>query len=256
MILARSVFWVDTIVFSSLWMAAAAGALVAAASIAMGIETHPLAVGLAISGTLVVYNVDRLRDVDRDRRTSPVRTQFISRHRSGLIGLTAIAAFLSATLAIWAGTRVVVVLAPVLLIGLFHRRLKRFAAAKAAYVTTAWLLVVVGLPWVLDPDAVRVGWVVAILGASVGANAIASNLRDFEAGVERFGEVIALRAARSIACLGVLVSALAPDPSSSIIAVPLLTLIALAWFQNTERFGLFVVDGALLVGGLATIALR
>jgi len=250
----RSV-WIDTIVFSSGWMAAAAGALVAAASGAMGIDTNPLAVGLAVAGTLVVYNVDRLRDVDQDRNTSPVRTEFVSRHRDRLIGLTSLAAATSAVLAFWAGPRVVAVLAPVLLIGLLHRRLKRFAAAKTVYMTAAWLCVVVGLPWVLDRSAGRLGWVAAILGASVGANAIASNLRDFEAGVERYGEAVALRAARFIAGAGVVASALAPEPARSLIAVPTLTLIALARFRNTERFGMVIVDGALVLGGLVAAAL-
>ncbi|MFP8882222.1 MAG: hypothetical protein VCE43_23485 [Myxococcota bacterium] len=247
--------WIDAVVFSSLWLAAAAGALVAAASGAMGIDTDPLAVGLAISGTLVVYNVDRLRDIDRDRRTSPARSDFVSRHRARLNGLTATAAVTAAIFAISAGTQAALTLAPVLLIGLFHRRLKKFAAAKAAYVTAAWLCVVVGLPLVLGQHAAHVGWVAAILGPSIGANAIAANLRDFEAGVEHWGEVVALRAARALAGAGVVLCALAPGPVGSMLAVPLFTLIALALFQRTERFGLFVVDGALLMGGLVAVAL-
>jgi hypothetical protein len=37
----------------------------------MGVEIAPDAVGLAFSGTLVVYNLDRLRDLDGDRCSSP-----------------------------------------------------------------------------------------------------------------------------------------------------------------------------------------
>jgi 4-hydroxybenzoate polyprenyltransferase len=246
---------IDTVVFSSVWLAAAAGALVAAASGAMGIDTHPLAVGLAISGTLVVYNVDRLRDIDRDRRTSPVRSSFVVRNQAGLVGLTVVAAVASALLAVSAGPVAALTLAPVLLIGLLHRRLKRFAPAKAAYVTACWLCVVVGLPSVLAAGPTHIGWVAAILAASIGANAIASNLRDFEAGVDLYGEVVALRAARAIAGLGVGLCVLAPDPVGSLLAVPLFTLIALARFQSTERFGLFIVDGALLMGALVAVLL-
>lgn len=247
--------WIDTVVFSSLWLAAAAGALVAAASLAMGIDSHPLAIGLAISGTLVIYNVDRLRDLDRDRRTSPARSNFILRHRTRLIGLTTAAAVTSAGLAVSAGQKAALTLAPVLLIGLLHRRLKKFPSTKAAYVTAAWLCVIVGLPWVLDPRATGIGWVAAILASSVGANAVASNVRDFETGGDHCGEKIALRSARAIAGLGVGLCVLAPDPVGSILTVPLFTLIALALFKSTERFGLFVVDGALLIGGLAAVGL-
>ena len=109
--------------------------------------------------------------------------------------------------------------------------------------------------WEINARAAGVVWVAAILAASVGANAIASNLRDFEPGVERYGEVVALRAARTIASVGVGLCALAPAPAGSILAVPLSTLAALALFQSTERFGLFVVDGALLLGALITVAI-
>ncbi len=62
---------VDALVFSSLWLAATAAALAAAASRGMGAPADLRAVALAAAGTLVVYNVDRLRDVDRDRFIAP-----------------------------------------------------------------------------------------------------------------------------------------------------------------------------------------
>jgi len=108
---------------------------------------------------------------------------------------------------------------------------------------------------VLDPGAGRVGWVAAILGASVAANAIASNLRDLEAAVARFGEVVALRSARAFAALSLLLCALGPVRVAPLAAVPLLTLCGLTWFRRTERFGLIFIDGALLAGGLAAIAI-
>ncbi len=66
----------DALVFSNLWMTAAAGALIAAASRAMGTTIHPEAVGLAFAGTLVIYNIDRLRDLHRDQRASQDRSAF------------------------------------------------------------------------------------------------------------------------------------------------------------------------------------
>jgi hypothetical protein len=68
---ARAHSLLDALIFSSLWGAAAVSALVAASSRAMGVEIAPDAVGLAFSGTLVVYNLDRLRDLDGDRCSSP-----------------------------------------------------------------------------------------------------------------------------------------------------------------------------------------
>jgi 4-hydroxybenzoate polyprenyltransferase len=55
-------------------VAAAAGALAAAAGRALSGRPDPLAAGLAFGGTLAVYGWDRLRDVERDRGTAPAAT--------------------------------------------------------------------------------------------------------------------------------------------------------------------------------------
>jgi len=49
-------------------------------------------------------------------------------------------------------------------------------------------------------------------------------------------------------------AALAPAPARPLVAVPLLVLASLIWFRPGERYGLVAVDGALLAGALAAIA--
>jgi hypothetical protein len=75
----------DAVAFSSIWVAAAAGALCASAALAMGVTPTFSVAGIAVSGTLFVYNVDRLRDLDRDRATTPERSAFVERNR-GILG--------------------------------------------------------------------------------------------------------------------------------------------------------------------------
>jgi len=61
--------------------------------------------------------------------------------------------------------------------------------------------------------------------------------------------------ARACALAGLATAAFAPVPASRIVWIPLLTLLALAGFRPTERYGLLVLDGALLAGGaLALLA--
>ena len=50
------------------------------------------AAGAPALGTFIIYNLDRLRDVDRDRTTSPERTAFVETHRSGLTRAVVLAA--------------------------------------------------------------------------------------------------------------------------------------------------------------------
>ena len=149
----------DALVFSNLWMAAAAGALVAAASRAMGTAIRPEAVGLAFVGTLVVYNIDRLRDLHRDQHASRDRSAFVAEHKGQLSALTGAAAVASLYFGTRAGWLAALMLLPVLGVGLSHRRLKRFENAKILYITASWTCVGFGLPAVLAPDAQNLYWV-------------------------------------------------------------------------------------------------
>ncbi len=242
-------------------MALAAAALVAASSHALAVPLDPRAVGLALAGTFAVYNIDRLRDLEHDRSTAPLRTAFVLRHETALLWCTAAALLLALLLFASAGMAAGVLLLPVLALGLAHRRLKHIAFFKSIYIVAAWLTVVVGLPWRLAAGArpaIRVehaGWLVVILALSILANAIASNVRDDEAGAARLGSHRALAVARGLAAMGVGCGALAPAPVRALVAVPAATLAALVSFRASERYGLVIVDGALLAGALVSLVL-
>ena len=245
----------DAVVFSSLWLAAAAAVLVAASSRALGAPVDPASAALAACGTLVVYNVDRLRDTRRDLVTAPERTRFVQAHRRALVALTLLAGVASAALASRLGHAAALLLASVLLVGLLHRRLKRAALIKPLYVTAAWLAVVVGLPCYTASQPLRVGWVLASLGCALLANAIASNLRDDEAGTPGSRRARALRVARGTALVGIVAALSGPPEVRALSAVPLATLAVLLPFHPGERYGLVAVDGALLAGALLALTL-
>jgi 4-hydroxybenzoate polyprenyltransferase len=246
----------DALLYSSVWVAAAAAALFAAASRAMGAPVSGAGVALAFSGTLAIYALDRLRDLERDRVTAPQRSLFVERHRSVMtwsVGVSLVCAgaiVLAADLLarIW-------VLAPALVLGVLHRRLKRFAWAKALYIAFAWGVVTVGLPAVLATSPERVGWVAAVVLGTILANVIASNLRDGESATAVLGAHVPLRLARATAAAVLCVALLAPGQMRPLALVPLATLAALVPFRADERYGHLVVDGALLVGAAASLPL-
>jgi len=241
--------------WSSLWVALAAGALAAASARAMGLDPPADLLGLVVTGTFVVYNVDRLRDVERDRATSPRRTAFVERHARALRVATATAALAAIGLALRVGPSAPLVLAPVAALGFGHRRVKHLAFAKSSYITLAWVCVVVVFPAVALPGAADVAWAALVVAAAVQANAIASNVRDLEAAVARIGSGPALRLARLGAGLGVVAALLAPEPVRPLVCVPAVTGLTLLRFDPSEVYGLVFVDGALLVGALATLVL-
>ncbi|MEM7410585.1 MAG: hypothetical protein AAF430_10165 [Myxococcota bacterium] len=243
----------ETLAFSSVWVALTAAALCAAvARILLGAVAVDAAV-LAGAGTLVVYNVDRLRDRDRDRETTPARTDFVETHTPSLVGLSLFGVVV-ATLAAWRlPAEAWVLLAAVALLGLFHRRLKRHRWWKPFYISGAWTAVTVGLPIAGVESVVDVGWAAAIIGTTIFANVVASNLRDGEAVTARYGPAVPLRLARGSALLGLLLALLAPDPLLPLAFVPWTTAVVLLPFSPGERYGLVAVDGALLLGALGTL---
>jgi len=245
----------DALVFSSLWVSLAACALCAAASRALGVTPSTAMLGLAFAGTLFVYGVDRLRDIESDRRTTPARSSFVAAHTTPLTALAAGAGGLAAVLALRAGPAVAALAAPLAAIGLLHRRLKHLRAFKPLYVAAAWIAMAVGIPAVASGTAQRTGWTSFILFAGLYANAIASSACD---GVERVprAPVWPLRLARASALLGVAAGALAPPSQRSLGWIPLATLVALVAFRPVERYVAFALDGALLGGALIAIAWR
>jgi hypothetical protein len=246
----------DALLFSSLWVAAAALVLAAASGRAVGGAPGPGPLLLAFGGTLAVYNLDRLRDLARDRGPAPARSAFVDRHRLVLTALGCAGAAGGAAGALLAGPRALLPLVPALPLALAHRRLKRLWLAKAYYVTLGWVLVVLGVPAaaaVPAPPGARVASAAAVLGLAVLANAIASNVRDAEAAAAVFGPRRALLVARLAAAASVGLALLAPPPVRPLGFVGAATLAALLAFRPGERYGLAVVDGALLVGGIAAL---
>jgi 4-hydroxybenzoate polyprenyltransferase len=245
----------DALLFSSVWVAAAAAALSAAVSLALGAVPTPGPVLVAFGGTLAIYGVDRLRDVARDRDSAPERSAFVSRHRAVLIALAAAGGAIGAAGAWLAGPRAWAPLAIALPLALFHRRLKRFWALKALYVTAAWIAVVVAVPAAVAPAAPQSALsAAAILGLAIFANAIASNVRDGEAAAAIFGGEAALRVARAAAALATVGAFLAPFGVRPLGWVGIATLGALLGFRPGERYGLAIIDGALLLGALTALA--
>ena len=120
----------DLMAFSSTVAAAIAALLVSAAGAAMGVAVPTAALGLAAAGTLFVYNVDRLRDLDADRETAPARTAFVERHRAPLRATAGIAALVGMGCAALLPPRAWILCAG----GLFGERERVLGAAGGSHV--------------------------------------------------------------------------------------------------------------------------
>lgn len=247
----------DGFAFSGGLAAAVAALLSGVSSQALGAPAATTWAVLAASGAFIVYALDRLRDIDRDLAGSPLRTAFVVRNRRPLtisIGLAAIG--LAASL-VQASASIVLLCVAIGGIGLFHRRLKENTALKTAYVSLAWVGACAGMPW-LASGLGRAGlWVSGILLASLLANLIASNLQDHEpragSGFDRSNPATILWLARGVTLAGIAIGLAAPAAFRPMVWIPVCEGVALAAYRPTERYGQFAIDGALLIGAIATM---
>ena len=250
----------DAFAFSSGLVACAAAALAAAASRALGLAAEPAVLALAFCGTVAVYGVDRLRDLARDAHTSPLRSAFVAAHARPLLVGVALSGGGALAAGLRAGSRALLVAGIVAALGLAHRRLKRLAWAKPLYLTGSWTAVSVGLPVSAAGapaalDLARLAWVAGIVGVSLQANVILSNLRDAEGLAGRLGARRARWLAAAFCTAALAAALLAPGAVRPLAALPLAMAIAVAAFRPGERYGALVVDGALLLGAVGALAL-
>ena len=250
----------EVLAFSGIWPASVAAGLIATCGLVLvdSPSLGPLATAMALgaAGTLVVYNIDRLRDLHRDRTTAPARSAFVERHREALIALSVASAGACLPLAAMLPSTTWWACGVALGLGLFHRRLKGGHRAFAVfYVTLAWLAVVLGIPAATFAGELQsplgMAIVASALGPSIAANLIASDLRGHSLDKLtrrrlRTGTWIVLAG-----CLG----PLAASGFRPLIAIPVAVCASLAGFRPSEYYGLLGLDGALLLGALPAIAL-
>jgi UPF0716 family protein affecting phage T7 exclusion len=244
----------EALAFSSVLAAAVAASLVLACGLAIapGFQASTLGAAalLAAMGTLVVYNLDRLRDLERDRLTAPRRTRFIEANRGRLSTLTAAAGGLCIPLAWRLPEPVWLLCGAVLVLGLLHRRLKRSANWKIAYLTCAWTAVAVGVPTLAAAgtpvDRVAALTAAAIVAPTIAANLIASNLGARPDTAER----PRLAQARGLCAFAAGVALLSGGRVWPLLAIPVCEGVALMRLRRDEHYRHVVVDGVIAVGAL------
>lgn len=248
----------DAFAYSSGLAAAVGGGLTLAVGRALGSESVWAAASLVGSAVLFIYGIDRLRDVEGDRVSSPMRTGFVLRHRRGLRLAILFAGLCVASLLATAPAPVIALCVVLGGVGLLHRRLKQRVPWKIGYVAAAWTAACVGIPWLAVANAEDGGtaiWAALLIGSTLVANLVASNLR---AGKSRrwaagWPPEAAIAAAR-LASVGAAAAAIAaPDSITPLVWIPAAEAVALSFFRPTERFGHLAVDGALLVGAVLAI---
>jgi hypothetical protein len=244
--------FLDALGFGNAVVVATAVALTAAASRAMELAPDPWLLALAGGGTLVVYGLDRLRDVSHDREKSPLRTAWVERHLRVLRLTTALGALLSLVAGIECGIRVLAVAGGVAALGLAHRRIKHLVFGKPIYLILSWTAVAVALPWARDPSARHVAWTAAVVLFAMWSNVILSNLKDQEAAAKLYPR-LARRAAFVWSVVGAALALAGPPSVARLAPLPATMALAVLGFRRSERYAVWGTDGALLAGSALSL---
>ena len=215
-------------------------------------------VGLAAAGSFCGDSIDRLLYLSRDGWSAPKRTRFIEAGLRSYKLIIGAAALVLACLILITPINAIALLGSIGLVGLLHRRLKQIAMLKTVYVSFAWTAICVGIPALAAAREPKFAiqstiWLAWILFAAFVANLIASNVRDGDAAFEAGWAPRPLAIARLAAYIGLALPLLAPGDLACLVWIPALVALALAFYRPTEHYGQLAVDGALLVGALATL---
>jgi len=222
---------VRILIDSGIWLALCASSLLVAAARSMGVYAGWDLVAVTALGTIGVYGFDRwvARGDGQPWWALPVLA-------AAGIGLTLPIAAIR-------------ILGGVCGLAVVHHWLRELPWFKPVYIALAWLGVVVGLPWVIRGDGPIPAAALPIALAIV-ANVLACDAIDREAEAAQIGPRRVWWIARVVAGLGVIVGW--PHPAA---AVPAAMLVAMVRWPAGRIWADWVLDGALLVGGVVAIAL-
>lgn len=203
---------------------------------------------LIFFGTLLIYNLDHLKDIGSDRFTNPERTKFIYKNELLLKTIVVISFAISTYLFFYIGIDMTSILIPVFVIGVFHWKLKNNQLFSIIYITLSWTVVVVIFPTlgVVDKNN-NLLLTAIIMGLSFLANATV-----FMASENKFRHTTVL-IAKVLVFIAVIVAILSPSQLKPFAFIPGLTFIALLFYKPVERYNLIYMDGSLLVGGILCV---
>ncbi len=205
---------------------------------------------LVFFGTLLIYNIDHLKDIKSDKVTNPERTDFIEKNKSLLKAIVVVSLLASTYLLFQIGIYKTLILIPAFFIGIFHWKLKKNKVFSILYITLSWTVVVTIFPLMGEfysrKDLVLLTTIFGLVFMANASVFVAS-----EHGSKTVGRAVI--SSKIIVVIALVIALLLSTEMRPLAFIPALTLIALIYYKPDERYNLFIMDGALLVGGLLSV---
>ena len=202
---------------------------------------------LILCGTLVIYNLDHLKDINSDKSTNPKRVKFISENKLLIYFITGSSAFLSVLSVYMIGLQLIPLILLPFLFGLMHRIIKNSPLFSAFYITLSWLMITVYLPAYLTDNPKEVITLSVVIGIFLFCNAYTSSIRR-----KPYAEKYA-RYMLYLSVINLVIILVLRGSYLGIIPAALFTTMALTNFIDDENYELILLDGMQLLGTVFSI---
>ena len=204
---------------------------------------------LIFFGTLTIYNVDHIRGLQKDLATNPERVRFIRKNLKVIYLIVVVSFFFSVLFSFKIGFKLLPVILIPFILGLAHRRLKKFSLFSAIYITLSWVIVTTVLPTYLDNILNSVYWLSLVIGISLFCNAKLSTIQ------EQHLDLSDIKFTIIFLILNILLIFILGGVYTFLLPIPLLTALSLLEYKNKEFFEAIYLDGSQLLGAAVTLLL-
>jgi|GEM_PF-4486635 len=198
---------------------------------------------IVLLGTFSIYNIDHIRGLKSDIDIDRARVHFIKKNKNKLVIATIVSLVICGMLGVTYISGIqFILLFPVLVTGLLHRRLKMNFLLSSLYITTSWIVVVILFPLSASfPTGIH--WYILITGLALFANAYTyTGLDSSYAG--NTGTTLPI----SALILSIIICLISQNRFLPLISVPSLTLVSVIFLRNKKQFKYLYLDGSLLAG--------
>jgi hypothetical protein len=202
---------------------------------------------LIFFGTLTIYNIDHLRDLNYDESTNPQRVKFI-KYNKFLIYFIITLSFMICIVSVFKiDFKIIPILVIPFVLGLLHKRLKSNSIFSAIYITLSWLIVTVFLPAYIANKTSHLLWISLVIGILLLCNAYTSSLDQKISLTKHIRFIVVLSLVPLIMIL------ILKSKYIGLIPLSIFTTISLLNYNDNENYEQFYLDGLQLAGTVISI---
>lgn len=202
---------------------------------------------LIFSGTMVIYNLDHLKDIRSDKTTNPKRVNFIVRNKVLIYLITLLSIILSVLAVYYLGIKLIPLIILPFLLGLIHSIIKNSPLFSAVYITLSWLMITVYLPAFLTDNPKKVIILSIVIGIFLFCNAYGASIR------QKYYANKYARYLLYLSLLNIVIVLILRGSYIGILPAAFFTTIALTNYMDDENYEIIFFDGLQLSGTACSI---